>query len=169
MKTAALFALILLQLYSKGQSLSGSAINTTGNSYTKSNYSLEWSVGELALVETMCSTDGKMIVSNGLLQPDMPRANIQHSFTSDELKILPNPTYDKVEINLSTKQTGVLNILVYDAQGKLVTSAKKKIYGVPMVERVDLGMYAGGTYLLRLELESTEAVRKTGTYKIVKF
>ena len=168
MKTAALCALVLLQLHSKGQSLSGSAINTTGNSFAKSNYSLDWSVGELAIVETMKSTDGKVIVSNGLLQPDMPRANSRSYFTSDEVKVLPNPTYDKIEINLSIKQTGVLNILVYDAQGKLITSAKKTTYGVPMVERVDLSMYAGGTYLLRLELAATEGAGKTGTYKIVK-
>ena len=168
MKTAALLVLILVQLHTQGQSLSGSAINTSGNSYTKSNYNLEWSIGELALVETMCSSDGRLVVSNGLLQPDMPRANILRSFTPDELKILPNPTYDKVEINLSTRQTGVLTILVFDAQGKLVTSAKKTMYGVPVVERIDLSMYGSGTYLLKLELGTTDGVRKTGTHKIVK-
>ena len=169
MKTTALFALLLLQLGVKAQSVSSSVINTSGSTYSQGFYSLDWSVGEGTLVTVMKSGDGLIVISNGFLQPDLPVGNTVQHFTNEEVKILPNPTYQKVEINLATKQQGVLRIYVYDTRGRLVINAKSTLYGVPIVERLDLTPFSGGTYFVKLELEpAIGSHRKTGSYKIVK-
>ena len=169
MKTVALSALLFLQLFVKGQSVSASVLNSAGNSYSQGYYSLEWSVGELAIVEPMKSNDGLLIISNGFLQPGLPLSNPISQFSGDELKILPNPTYNKIEINLSTSQQGVLTTQVYDSKGKLVRTGKCSSNGVPIVEKINLTGVAAGTYFLRVDLAPSIGFSpKTGSYKIVK-
>lgn len=169
MKTAALIALLLLQTNVFGQSVSSSVVNSGGNSYTQGYYSIDWSVGELALVTTLKSNDGLFIVTSGLLQPDVAPVSTNHHFTADELKILPNPTYNKVELNFATRQQGTLLMNVYDATGKLVITQKANSAGTSSIERIDLMNLSSGTYLFRVELDPAPgSVRKTGTYKILK-
>lgn len=54
---------------SYAQTVGPTTLNTTGNSHTQGDITYEWSVGEMALVETMITT--KLSVTNGLLQPNV--------------------------------------------------------------------------------------------------
>lgn len=171
MKTKALIALLLLNHAVQAQPVSSSVINAAGNSYSKGYYAIDWSVGELALVNTMSSSNNYIVITNGLLQPGTSNDNINAGkhFTSEEIKILPNPTYNKVEINISTLQLGTLNILVYDAAGKLLMTTKTISNGLQRSEKLDLSGVASGTYLFYIELTPLPgSIRKTGTFKIVK-
>lgn len=171
MKTKALAALLLLNLAAKAQTASSSVINAAGNSFSQGYYAIDWSVGELALVNTMTSSNGYVILTNGLLQPESSGENVNPGkhFTSDEIKILPNPTYNKVEINISAPQQGTLSIIVYDAAGKQLMSTKTFSNGLQKSEKLDLSTFASGTYLFYIELNPLPgSVRKTGTFKIVK-
>ena len=170
MRILALLALILLNLISaSGQSITPAVINVTGNSYTKGYYSFDWSVGEMALVETSKSVDGRIIVTNGILQPGLNLVNLGLNFTPDEVKIFPNPTYGKIEINFSTLQQGSLLINLYDANGKLVISKRTISYGMGNIAYFDLSRFASGTYFLKIDLDpSLGSMPKTGSYKLVK-
>jgi len=171
MKTKVLTALLLLNLAVKAQTATSSVINSAGNSFSQGYYAIDWSVGELALVNTMTSSNTYVVLTNGLLQPGTSNDNINSGkhFTSDEIKILPNPTYNKVEINISTLQQGTLDILVYDAAGKLLMAKKTISNGMQRSEKMDLSGVASGTYLFYIELTPLPgSIRKTGTFKIVK-
>ena len=169
MKTSALAALVLLHLTVNGQSVSSSVVNSSGNSFSQGYYTIEWSIGELALVNTLKSPDGLLLITSGFLQPELPQNNLYHHFTADELKILPNPTFNQVELNFSTRQQGVLRIHVYDASGKMIRSSQASSNGTGNIERVDLSSSASGTYLIRVDLDPAPgSVRKTGSYKIIK-
>lgn len=171
MKTKALIALLLLNQAVKAQSLSSSVVNAAGNSYSQGYYAIDWSVGELALVNTMSSSNNYIVITNGLLQPGESNDNINSGkhFTSDEIKILPNPTYNRVEVNISTLQQGTLNIMVYDAAGKLLMTTKTISNGLQRSEKLDLSGVASGTYFFYIELTPLPgSIRKTGTFKIVK-
>jgi gliding motility-associated-like protein len=63
-----LFVFLFLFTASAGQaqSVSPAVVNTAGGTFTQSGITYEWSVGELALVETMINA--KAGVTNGLLQ-----------------------------------------------------------------------------------------------------
>jgi hypothetical protein len=170
MRILALLALILLNLTSAtAQSITPAVINTSGNSYTQGYYSFDWSVGEMALVETSKSIDGRMMITNGFLQPGLNLVNLGRNFTPDEVKIFPNPTYGNLEINFSTLQQGSLLIRLYDANGKLVISRRTVSYGMGNIEHLNLSHFASGTYFLKIDLDpSLGSMPKTGSYKLVK-
>ncbi|WP_169472299.1 gliding motility-associated C-terminal domain-containing protein [Pedobacter hiemivivus] len=49
------------------QSVGAAVVNSSGNTYTQKDFTYEWSVGELALVETMINR--QVSITNGVLQP----------------------------------------------------------------------------------------------------
>lgn len=53
---------------SQAQTVTPAIVNVSGNTYTDSGITYEWSIGEMALVETMTNTKGS--ITNGLLQPE---------------------------------------------------------------------------------------------------
>jgi gliding motility-associated-like protein len=76
-KLIALRKIILIALFialwgksSQAQSVTSTSINTTGYTYAQGDMILDWSVGEMALVETMIAQNG--IITNGMLQPLVP-------------------------------------------------------------------------------------------------
>ena len=91
MRLAALTALLFLSFTSRAQTATSSAVvNVAGNSSTNGTLTIDWSVGEMALVSTMVSTtyspsSGVVVITNGLLQPEIPTANNSHLFAADEL------------------------------------------------------------------------------------
>lgn len=52
---------------SYGQAIGTAVINAGGNSYTQGEIIYEWSIGEVAVVESMENT--RLIITNGFLQP----------------------------------------------------------------------------------------------------
>jgi len=165
-----LSALIIINISARSQSLSSSVINCTGNSYSQGYYNVDWSVGEMALVNTIQS-NGYAIITNGFLQPNLSDFNndARRYFTKDEVTIMPNPTHGKIEINFSTPQKGNLYLYVYDVNGKLLASDKMLLSGIMISKFVDLSTYASSTYLLKVELKPAPgSVFKSGSYKIIK-
>jgi len=65
-----LFILVLMAALTtaNAQILYPAVVNSTGGSDAQSGITYEWSVGEIALVETMIA--GNVIITNGLLQPE---------------------------------------------------------------------------------------------------
>jgi hypothetical protein len=156
-------------LDSKSQSITSSVINASGNTYSQGYYSIDWSIGEMAVVESMNAANGSSTITNGFLQPNLLTEYPARKFTPDEIKILPNPTYDKVEINFLTTQQGVLHIAIFDANGKNIISRKTVSYGIGSIERFNLTGLASGTYFINIELNPVPgSVQKTGNYKIIK-
>src|SRR5512138_1693663 len=102
MKTSTTIILtLLISTASFCQSINTSVLNATGGTAKNGYYQFEWSVGELALVDEMQSSD-KLIVTNGFLQPYLvsPGTNDQgFLFAVDEIKIFPNPASRYVEVN----------------------------------------------------------------------
>jgi hypothetical protein len=160
---------VLGTITSKSQSITSFVINASGNTYAQGYYRIDWSIGEMAVIESLSAANGSNTVTNGFLQPDKPLENTSQKFSPDEIKILPNPTYNNVEINFLTVQQGVLHIDIFDAGGKNILSRKTASYGIGSIERFSLSRFAAGTYFIKIELDPTSgSVKKTGTYKIVK-
>lgn len=171
MKTSVLIALILLSMTVSSQSVSSYAVNSTGNIYSQGHYEIDWSVGEMALINTMQSGNGLVILTNGFLQPNLADSgnDARHRFTKDEIRVLPNPTHGKVEVNFSTHEKGTLYLYIYDVNGKNLAADKLISNGILISRVVDLTPFTSGTYFLRIELNALPgSTSKTGSYKIVK-
>jgi hypothetical protein len=104
-----------------------------------------------------------------LLQPNLPATIPVQTFSDDEVKITPNPTYNKIEVKFATIHRGVLTIHVFDSRGQLLHTGKKRCSGVTDIERIDLSSFASGTYFVRVQLLPDQgSLPKSGSYKIIK-
>jgi hypothetical protein len=147
-------------------------INTTGGTFTAGHYILDWSVGELALVNQMQSSQPKFIVSNGFIQPfteDPSLVNIGGDFGDGEIIILPNPTKNILEINFRTRQRGEVSYRLFDVQGRVLLTNSFHSYGFGQIEKIDMTGDRAGSYFLRIELNpELGSVHKIGSFKIIK-
>lgn len=153
------------------QSITPAVINSVGGSSKKDVVQLEWSVGELALVQQMTSRHDNSILTNGFLQPyivNPGNSSIASVFEKDEIKIFPIPAKDHVEVNFFTQQKGRLTFSLYDAAGRLVYTKDWTSYGLDLIFRIPLTNLASGDYMLLLNLTNPSGfITKSGTYKII--
>jgi hypothetical protein len=168
MRNLMVWVLILyLPISTHAQSIQ-SIFNTAGGSFQQGRIYLEWSIGEAPLIETMYTAHITGSISNGLLQPFIFSQNTS-VFDDLEVKILPNPTFGKVEVRLLTFSKGAVNITLHDAQGRIFFTRRTYSYGVGSIEKIDLSRFAAGTYFIKIDLKPEQGyTAKTRTYKIVK-
>jgi hypothetical protein len=171
MKTIVLIAAVLSYGVADAQFVTPQVINTTGGSYKKGYYALDWSIGEVPLVDEYKATDNTYIVTNGFLQSftDSPQQpHLPRGFAKDEIIILPNPTSGRLEVNFLMQENGVAQLTLYDAVGGRLLTRSVPLYGYGKFERFDLTSLAGSTYFLLIEFTSTIGLHKKATYKINK-
>src|SRR5678816_2175651 len=105
------------------KSVAPSVINAGGGTFQAGYYQFEWSLGELALVGEMNSSNNSLVITNGFIQPfiQYPASNNTNNiFGNDEIKVFPNPASSYVEINFFTKQKGRITLSFYDGAGKKI-------------------------------------------------
>ena len=173
MKTIALTVCVIVSFQiAVAQSVTPQVINTTGGTYKKGYYALDWSVGELALVDQFKPSESTYIVTNGFLQSftDSPEHPLTAGgFDREEIVILPNPTSGRLEVNFFIQEKGEAQLTLYDAVGGRLLTRRIIFYGYGKFERLNLTGLAGSTYLLAIEfVNSTGVIKKKGTYKILK-
>lgn len=154
----------------QAQPTTQNVVNSTGHSYKGTFYQVDWSIGELALVNEMKGSKGALIVTNGFLQStESTILNNESRFSDEEIRVLPNITVDVVDVNLLTRQQGKVQLQVVDVNGRVVFRRSLTGYGSGHVERLSLRPLASGTYFLKIDLDPAPgSVKKTGSYKIVK-
>ena len=147
-------------------------INVTGGTFKNGYYSLDFSVGEATLVNTMKDQSSNFYITNGFLQPYLyglfdPRPD--NHFSEDEVRILPNPTSGISEVNILAKQQGKVRIYLYDRLGKLLYTRENQSYGYGWVERIDLTGQPNGMYMFKVELTPNDgSTPRKGSFKIIK-
>lgn len=163
---------LLLSQLSICQDAHSSAINSTGGTFSNDKMVIEWSVGELVRIDTRISENKSLLLTQGLLQPDLGRQLIlvsDPSFAAGEIKILPNPVRSLLQVQISGRQAGYMRCMLYDEKGVRLTQSGFQYYGYGYTQTINMTKLAGGNYFLYVELEPVTGsqVRK-GSYKIVK-
>lgn len=146
-------------------------VNVSGGTYSFGYTNVDWSVGEMSLVNTAVGTNQLIIVTNGFLQPFTTHSgnNTNPSFGAEEIKIFPNPSTTYIEINFLTSQKGKLNIRLYDALGQKVYEKQTYSNGNGLVEIIDMQRWAAAGYALHITLDpEAGSIAKKGSYKIIK-
>jgi Secretion system C-terminal sorting domain len=161
---------VFFSLASFSQTVTPATLNATGGTNFFTFYRFEWSFGESMAIETMSSSN--LIVTNGVLQPgthDPAKIDNTGDWGKDEIKILPNPTQNILEIDFFSKQQGKLTLSLYDASGRFLASRQFDYFGTGRIEKWNLDRYQSGTYLLNIQLDPTgNSVAKKGSYKVIK-
>lgn len=161
---------ILFSLSSYSQSVTPATLNASGGTNIFTYYRFEWSFGESMAIETLSSSN--LIVTNGILQPGTHNpATIDNNsdWGKDEIKILPNPTQNILEIDFFSKQQGKIALSLYDGSGRFLARREFDYYGTDRIEKWNLDRYPSGNYFLNIQLDPTgNSVAKKGSFKIIK-
>lgn len=162
---------IFLSLVSYSQSVTPAILNATGGTNFFTFYRFEWSFGESMAINTMGPVSN-LVVTNGVLQPgthDPATINNTGVWDRDEIRILPNPTPNRLEIDFFSKQQGKVTLNLVDETGRFLARRQFDYYGTGRIEIWDLSVYPSGAYFLNISLEPTgNSVAKKGTYKVIK-
>jgi hypothetical protein len=152
------------------QSVSPMVLNVTGGSRSFGYTNIDWSVGEMPLVNTY--TNQVVVITNGFLQPFTEKPgeiNNNNIFTPDEIRVFPNPATSYVEINFLTQQKGNMSFKLYNGTGQLVFQKTYYHHGLGHIERIDMLRLTASEYFLQVVLDpETGSVGKKGGYKIIK-
>lgn len=177
----AAFFLFISFLHS--QSITPYINNSIGGSFKVDykNFYVDWNVGEMTLVNTMTSSGyyGLYVLTNGLLQPedkfskdgdhgdDGEDKNI--NFTTGDIKVFPNPAVNYVEVDFFINETGKVRLSLFNTMGEQVYTKEIFISGKGRTERIPMGGYTQGAYMLYIQMDTTAGnTKKQGVFKIVK-
>ena len=172
--------LLFLSLLVSAQSITPSVINAAGTTFKVpgENFHLDWSIAEMTLVNTMkvpAPKHGYYVITNGYLQPDNKEEGDDKAKTSDafftatDIKLHPNPTVNNVEVSFFTSVNGKANLLLFNSMGQQVYSKSITVYNKGTTERISMGSYTQGTYMLYIVMKDANNVTtKQGSFMIVK-
>ena len=161
------FAVSLLSApLARGQSIWPSTLNAAGGSATVLGVQLEWSVGEMALVNTFSTPS--IIVTQGVLQPENGVTAVPEQTLASQLQIFPNPGSSVVNIRYTSAKEGKLSYSLLDMTGKLISSQKTEVKQGLNNQVIDISSLAAATYMLEVSMEATGNGTETTSYKIQK-
>ncbi len=127
------------------QSISPQVIASAGTHFTGSNAQLSWTIGEPVITTV---SNGSNIITQGFHQTLLNITAVEEqSIPGMNVSVFPNPTADKVNINL-TNNLKDLNMDLYDMEGKLLQS--RKIGAAEGNVQFSMLEYARANYLLRI-------------------
>ena len=125
-------------------------INAAGGSATVGADIFEWSVGEMALINTAIAPG--IMVTQGLLQPTEQSNGIGESKLSlSELSVYPNPTTHQLWINWNKSAKVFATIQVKDLTGRLYFQKQLTDKVGTETYLIDLSLLSAGAYLLTID------------------
>lgn len=161
MKLRSVIILYLTSIsFAYGQGVSPEVVSTAGDSFVGSNIQLDWTVGEVA-ISTLQST---VQITQGFHQPYYYILETEELPVSiGTIKIFPNPTSDWLEMELRLKESQLVDIHLYDMQGKLIWQTTRD--GAYILEKKSLQNLPKGSYVLSFLMHQNQTIQ---TYKIEK-
>lgn len=153
-KTFLSVCILLISSVAFTQRFTPTVFNAGGGSYNDP-YSyvryFEWSIGELALINTDSSADGSVVVYQGVLQPCTEKpGNTPASvdFEAGDFKLFPDPTTGKFEIDFFVRDNGTLYLELTNVLGQVLERRSKHYYGCCLVEHYDISHLPSGVYFV---------------------
>lgn len=150
-------------LHASGQS----TLNATGGSAYIGGNEYEWSVGEMALVNTF--TTSSIIVTQGVLQTGLKEATaLQITELNQHIKVYPNPASNNVFINYESANSSMLGLRLSDVTGKIISQQQYPVKMGSNVCQLNVSNLAAATYLLQVDVTMPNGKTLTVPYKIQK-
>lgn len=116
-------------------------VNSTGSTVNDNLYSIEYSIGEIAIT-TLTAPSNANFTTQGLLQPSVKVINPRCEIINDTINWFPNPTQDILRI--VARQDWITAYRIYAADGKLVRVA-------PFFNnQINMRNLPGGAYFIKL-------------------
>jgi len=137
-----LIGLLICGFYQlNAQSLTPEVLTTAGETFTGTNVSLAWTLGEI-MTETY---SGTIVLTQGFHQPSLKATSVEKAITNfGTIKVYPNPTVGSIYVEREKGQQ--LEVRLMDIKGSLIL--KQSIQ--PLKGELDLTPFANGIYLLQM-------------------
>ncbi|MBY0435039.1 MAG: T9SS type A sorting domain-containing protein [Cyclobacteriaceae bacterium] len=147
-KTRLIIFLLSATLSSKAQSLASSVIAASGDQFTSSRGSLDWTLGEI-MTETYSQSN--RFFTQGFQQP----ATVRVTGLEEEevVKVYPNPTKDILHV--MTVASGDYVFELFNMQGQRMVEQKAQAINGTQVHKIDLTDFRVALYLLRISNTTT--------------
>lgn len=135
-----------------GQSMERQVVSAYGAYEESGDLALSSTVGE---VSTATLEQADIILTQGFQQPNEKEdidVSIERLAENLEIKVSPNPTTQKIVLELMAKQNLDLLIHLYDMNGKRLNIGTPNLTTVlgKSIREIDLSNYASGQYILSL-------------------
>jgi Secretion system C-terminal sorting domain len=170
MKRTVLFTGALLSLvgvpHVRAQSIGPATLNATGGTAPLAGNIYDWSVGEMTMVSTF--TGSSVIVTQGLLQPELLTSGISGAHLAQHLEVFPTPANSWVNVRLTSDVPGKLSYRLFDMTGKLIKTQSADARQGVTSEQLDISTLAVATYMLEVSFWSANEKQETTSYKIEK-
>ncbi|WNJ19199.1 T9SS type A sorting domain-containing protein [Pontibacter sp. G13] len=143
----------------------------SGGAYREfGDYSLSYTIGQL-VTETLSNSNlaGQQVdFSQGFQQGALIMTSTEHALVSlVRFEAYPNPTPDKIFIELNSDKAVVVELVVMDLAGRQVPISRQKFRFVGTEKRqLDLTNLADGVYIVAFLDENRELVRSVKIEKI---
>src|SRR4051812_29684153 len=118
MKKLFYMLVVVLPISMKAQLLSPSVISAAGNTANNASYSMSYTIGEMAMVQTFAAEGN--ILTQGFQQPSDVLLSALAHFPADEsgsFIIYPNPAVDNLWFGFQYPQAGDISVALYNATG----------------------------------------------------
>ena len=156
----------------QAQSFSPKVIATSGGYTTNSSFgSLSYTVGEMAMVKTF-SANGNML-TQGFQQPDdttfatalteVPKGE------EGSVAVYPNPASTVLWFGYEFTQSGKINLLITDINGRQMPYHFSEQYEVgKVVRQLDCTLLASGEYFLSIQFTSASTKTISRKFQLLK-
>ena len=145
------------------QSLERQVIGSAGGFDQAGGVSLSYTVGE-PIVETAIT--GSVILTQGFQQPDDLRVGINEVTVSMDYTVYPNPTDDRLIVELKSDQLVDVQLSLFDIAGQqLINPTQVSVTG-KVTKELSLKDYAAATYILVLTDKNGKQLKNFKIQKI---
>lgn len=144
-----------------------SVVNSSGGSATYKTVTYDWSVGEMAAIETFSTN--LLIISQGFLQPFNLNIDYVDILRTGSEKIVVYPDIGKQTCYLETsfEKPGLINYLLVDLNGRTLLRNETTVNELNSRQLINMQNYPDGFYLLKVSFTNNdETIIKT--FKIQK-
>lgn len=77
---------------------------------------------------------------------------IENEIADSQLKLFPNPASDYLNINFEMEKSGMVNINIFDIQGKLIIAAEYNLGKGNHHKMINLSKFESGMYIINAKI-----------------
>jgi hypothetical protein len=135
-----------------------SVINSSGGTATYNELTFDWSVGEMAAVETFSTN--RLIITQGFLQP----VNLfidqidQLGIGSEKIVVYTDPENQSCNLETTFGKSGKLNYQLIDLNGRILLKEEANINELYSKHSINLLKFPNGFYLLKVYFTNNDGI-----------
>lgn len=143
-------------------------VNSASGSGGAGGYIFNWNIGDVMVTTATTPT---IVVTQGFLQNNVAMPTSVGNLTplsAFEVKLLPNPTPNRVLYRFSMRERGLIQLCLYDLAGKSLLNTQVQHGGGVHNGQIDMSALSSGVYQLQIIFTPVTGAARQGIYQLQK-